>query len=97
MLLGSLIRKKVIDPFEGNRLGLHLDSSFTSYSVLKLFPYAEELMQGLVSFDVIAFQNLVHIESFVDMANSLYKTEFKTELGVIAIKVEDRLIILRIG
>jgi trehalose-6-phosphate synthase len=72
MMLGKYIRKSLIDQVDGNCIGLNLDTNFTSYSVLKRFPYSKRLVSSMVSLDVITFQNLSHVEGFVDIAKSMF-------------------------
>lgn len=97
IMLGNYIRKPLVDSIEGNCIGLNLDTNFTTYSVLKLFPFSKQIIQSLICLDVITFPNLSHIEGFIDITKTMFEVEFKLERGVMYLEIMGRLIVLRTG
>lgn len=78
-------------------LGLYLNYTFPSYSVLKLFPFSEDIVESMLSLDVIVFLSFEHVDGFVQMVRSSKKVNYKVEKGVMCVTNNGKSTIIRIG
>jgi trehalose 6-phosphate synthase/phosphatase len=62
MLLPGLIRKKM--PFA--KLGFFLHIPFPSYEIFRLFPWREEILEGLLGSDVVGFHTYGYAQHFLN-------------------------------
>ena len=97
MLVPSFMRKLYTIKQLACTLGLYLNNVFSSYSVMKLFPFAEDIIESLLSLEVVVFQSFEHLDGFVQMVRDSKKVNYKIEKGVMYVYCNNRTTILRVG
>ena len=98
LLLVPFYMRKLYTPKKMNcMLGMYFNNTFSSYSVFKMFPFAEDIIDSLVSLDVLVFQSFEHMDGFVQSIRWSKRVNYKIERGVMYVCVNNKTTILRIG
>lgn len=84
-------------PSSKNRpsIGLYLSNGFPSLSVLKFFPYTEDILVSMLSSDVITFQKNTGCSGFLKLVKKNLGIGHHIQKGIVSIKFHGRLVIIR--
>jgi trehalose 6-phosphate synthase/phosphatase len=72
MLLPHLIKRN----FPDSSLGFFLHIPFPSYEILRLLPWREEVMEGLLGADLLGFHTFDYVRHFISSARRILGCEF---------------------
>ncbi len=84
MLLPHLIKQS----FPETAIGFFLHIPFPSYEILRLLPWREEVMEGLLGADLLGFHTFDYVRHFISSARRILGCEFS--LGYLTL--DDRLV-----
>ena len=84
MLLPHLIKQN----FPESAIGFFLHIPFPSYEILRLLPWREEVMEGLLGADLLGFHTFDYVRHFISSARRILGCEFS--LGYLT--MDDRLV-----
>lgn len=78
-------------------ISMYFNNVFPSFSVLKLFPFAQDILDSLTGLDVITFQSFEHLDGFVQATKYRKKAIFGFEKGVMYIIQNNKATVLGVN
>ena len=97
LLLTPIYLSQQLNPSLTHRpsIGIYLQHGFPSLSVLKLFPFTEDLLISMLSSDVISFQRTGSCSGFLKILKKNLGINHSINKGVFSLRFHGRLVIIR--